>query len=152
MRPNLAFMTVAAALILAAFTFTTAEASEYGTADEARAMLDKAVAAVKADEAEALAMFNSPEGDFRDRDLYVFCANASDGIETAHPTAKGQQLGDIKDVNGFAFGEKILSTASEGTVSELDYFWPRPGSDTPAAKSTFFTKVGNQICAVGYYK
>jgi len=152
MRPNLAFMTVAAALILAAFTFTTAEASEYGTADEARAMLDKAVAAVKADEAQALAMFNDAEGGFRDRDLYVFCANASDGVETAHPTAKGQQLGDIKDVNGFAFGGEILNNATEGSVGEIDYFWPRPGSDTPAAKSTFFTKIGDQICAVGYYK
>jgi len=126
--------------------------AEYATKEEARAMLDKAVAAVKADKEQALEMFNAATGPFRDRDLYVFCANAADGIETAHPTAKGQQLHTIKDVNGFAFGEVIMSTATEGTVSEVDYFWPRPGSDQPAAKSTFFTKVGDQICAVGYYK
>ena len=147
---NLIFVTASAALIFGASL--SARSAEYGTKEEARAMLDKAVAAVKADEAQALAMFNDAEGGFRDRDLYVFCANASDGIETAHPTAKGQQLGDIKDVNGFAFGGEILNNATEGSVGEIDYFWPRPGSDTPAAKSTFFTKVGDQICAVGYYK
>ncbi len=97
-------------------------------------------------------MFNDAGGAFRDRDLYVFCANAADGIETAHPTAKGEQLRDIKDVNGFAFGETILDTATAGTVSEIDYYWPRPGSDKPVAKSTFYTKVGDQVCGVGYYK
>jgi len=126
--------------------------AEYATKEEARALLDKAVAAVKADKEKALEMFNAAAGAFRDRDLYVFCANAADGIETAHPTAKGQQLRSIKDVNGFAFGETIMNTATEGTISEIDYFWPRPGSEEPAAKSTFFTKVGDQICAVGYYK
>ena len=50
-----------------------------GTADEAKAMLMKAVAAVKADKAKALDMFNKGEGGFLDRDLYVFCANVSDG-------------------------------------------------------------------------
>jgi hypothetical protein len=126
--------------------------AEYATKEEARALLDKAVAAVKADKEKALEMFNAAAGAFRDRDLYVFCANAADGIETAHPTAKGQQLRSIKDVNGFAFGETIMNTATEGTISEIDYFWPRPGSEEPAAKSTFFTKVGDQICAVAYYK
>ncbi|MGB3020858.1 MAG: cache domain-containing protein [Methyloceanibacter sp.] len=150
MLRNLILVTASTALIFGATL--SARSAEYGTKEEARAMLDKAVAAVKADEAQALAMFNDAEGGFRDRDLYVFCANASDGIETAHPTAKGQQLGDIKDVNGFAFGGEILNNATEGSVGEIDYFWPRPGSDTPAAKSTFFTKVGDQICAVGYYK
>ena len=41
-----------------------------GTADEAKAMLIKAVAAVKADKAKALDMFNKGEGGFLDRDLY----------------------------------------------------------------------------------
>jgi hypothetical protein len=55
-------------------------AAEYGTADEAKAMLERAVVAVKEDKAKAVDMFNKGEGGFKDRDLYVFCANASDGI------------------------------------------------------------------------
>ena len=57
------------ALTLSAAAF----AQQGGTAQEARAMLDKAVAAVKADRDVALAMFNKGEGGFRDRDLYPFC-------------------------------------------------------------------------------
>jgi hypothetical protein len=33
---------------------------------------------VKEDKAKALDMFNKGEGGFKDRDLYVFCANASE--------------------------------------------------------------------------
>lgn len=74
-------------------TAAFAQTAEYGTAEEARAMLEKAVAAVKAGKAKALDMFNKGEGGFRDRDLYVFCANAFDGIETAHPTHRGVKYG-----------------------------------------------------------
>jgi hypothetical protein len=145
-------LALASLVLLGAAAVAAEPPSEYATKEDARALLDKAVAAVKADKAKALEMFNDTGGAFRDRDLYVFCANAADGIETAHPIAKGEQLRDIKDVNGFAFGETILDTATDGTVSEIDYYWPRPGSDKPAAKSTFYTKVGDQVCAVGYYK
>src|SRR4029077_16715611 len=60
-------------------------AADFGTAEEAKAMLERAVAAVKEDKAKALDMFQKGEGGFKDRDLYVWCANASDGIVTAQP-------------------------------------------------------------------
>jgi signal transduction histidine kinase len=128
------------------------QGAQQGTADQARAMLDKAVAAVKADKTKALDMFNKGEGGFKDRDLYVFCANASDGVLTAHPTLKGKQLNDIKDEKAFEFGKQIVQTATEGKVSEVTYVWPRPGSDKSVDKVSFVTKAGDQICAVGYYK
>jgi hypothetical protein len=54
-----------------------------GTATEAKAMLDKAVVAVKADKAKTLDMINNKEeGGFLDRD-YVFCFNLSDGKQVA---------------------------------------------------------------------
>ena len=61
-----------------------------GTADEVKAMLMKAVAAVKADKAKALDMFNKGEGGFLDRDLYVFCDNLSDAkvVAIGNPNAK----------------------------------------------------------------
>ena len=144
--------TVAAAMLtlcLAAY----AHAAQYGTADEARAMLDKAVAAVKQNKIKALDMFNKDEGGFKDRDLYVFCANASDGIVTAHPYGnKGKQLRDILGKKGFPLGQEMLQKATEGTIKEVTYWWPRPGSDKPLEKISFYTKAGDQICGVGYYK
>jgi signal transduction histidine kinase len=133
-------------------TAAFAQTAEYGTAEEARAMLEKAVAAVKSDKAKALDLFNKGEGGFKDRDLYVFCANAFDGIETAHPTHKGVKLTDVKDVNGFAAGREMMRTATEGKISEIAYLWPRPSSEMPVHKITFFTKSDDQICGVGYYR
>jgi hypothetical protein len=128
------------------------QAAQYGTPEEARAMLDRAIAAVKEDKTKALELFNKGEGGFKNRDLYVFCANASDGILTAHPALKGELLTDIKDKKGSPFGQEIMGTASEGKLSEVTYGWPRPGSEELHEKVTYFTKVGDQICCVGYYK
>jgi len=148
---NIAFAAIYVA-VLVFLTAALARPADYGTAEEARATLDKAVAAVKADKAKALDMFNKGEGGFKDRDLYVFCANASDGVMTAHPTHKGEQLADIKGKKGFPLGQEMMKNATEGKVSEVTYWWPRPGSDKPLEKTSFYTKVGDQICGVGYYK
>jgi len=128
-------------------------AADFGTAEEAKAMLERAVAAVKEDKAKALDMFNKAEGGFTDRDLYVFCANASDGIITATPYwNRGKQLRDIEGKRGAPFGETVMQNATEGTIKETTYWWPRPGTDKPLEKTALYTKVGDQICSVGYYK
>ena len=127
-------------------------AAQYGTEEKAKAMLKEAVVAVKQDKAKALDMFSKGGGGFRDRDLYVFCANASDGALTAHPTMKGEHLQDIKGKKGFPLGQEMMRNATPGTTKEVAYWWPRPGTDTPLEKTTFYTKVGDQICGVGYYK
>jgi hypothetical protein len=127
------------------------QAAEFGTAAEAKAMLEKAVAEIRKNKAGALAKFAKGEGGFKDRDLYPFCGGP-DGNFTAHPTLAGKSLKGLKDKAGKALGEEIYKVAKEGTVSEVNYMWPRPGSDKPVQKVTFVTKVGDQVCAVGYYK
>ena len=127
-------------------TIGSTQAAQYGTAEEAKAMLGRAIVALKHDKANALDRFNNGDGGFKDRDLYVLCANASDGIITAHPTRRGGQLKD------FPLGQQVMQTATAGKVSEVTYWWPRPGSAKPLEKHTFYTKVGDQICGVGYYK
>jgi hypothetical protein len=93
MLRNLAF--VVSCAVFQVFCITASVwAAEFGTAEEAKAMLEKAVAAVKEDKAKALDMFNKGEGGFKDRDLYVWCANASDGIVTAQPYMKWGQTAE----------------------------------------------------------
>jgi signal transduction histidine kinase len=137
--------------LFAALLTSGVSASEYGTADEARAMLDRVVAAMTADPAAALAKFNAAEDGFRDRDLYPFCNDAS-GIIRAHPTLVGQQIRDVKDVDGKMVGEEIIKAAEAGKTAEVEYKWPRPGSDEPLPKVSFVTKIGDYVCGVGYYK
>ena len=141
------------AVIQVLSTTASVWAADFGAAEEAKAMLEKAVAAVKEDKAKALEMFNSGEGGFKDRDLYVFCANASDGIVTAHPYGnKGKQLREILGKKGYPLGQEMMQKATEGTIREVTYWWPRPGTDKPLEKTSFYTKAGDQICGVGYYK
>jgi signal transduction histidine kinase len=146
------FRFAASVALLLLFVAATAQAGQYGTPKEAKAMLQRAVAAVKEDKGKALDMFNKGEGGFKDRDLYVFCANTSDGTLTAHPNLKGENLQEIKGKKGFPLGQEIMRTAAEGEIKEVTYWWPRPGSDKPLEKRTFYTKVGDQNCGVGYYK
>ena len=139
---------------LTASSFALAQKADFGTSAEAKAMLDKAVAAVKADKAKAFEMFNKGEGGFKDRDLYPFCATAADGTMTAHPSPaiRAMKMGDIKDKAGFALGTEMLKVAAEGKVAEVAYKWPRPGTENPVDKVSYVTKVADQVCGVGYYK
>lgn len=78
-------MTVAISAAALTLASVGALGRQSGNAQEARAMLDKAVAAVKADRDVALEMFNKGEGGFRDGDLYPFCFRAADGKAVATP-------------------------------------------------------------------
>ena len=138
-------------VVVTTLSLPTAQA-QFGTERDARALLDKAVVALKQNKEKALDMFNKGEGGFRDRDLYVFCANASDGVLTAHPNLTGEHLQEIVGKKGFPLGKEIMQNAAEGRINDVTYFWPRPGSEKPLEKHTFYTKVVGQNCGVGYYK
>jgi hypothetical protein len=132
-----------------------------GTADEARAMLVKAIAAVRANEIQALDMFNKGEGGFRDRDLYVFCINASDGalVAIGNPNLKqalGTDVRAAQNSTGEAFGAKIYAAIQrpEGEITEVRYMAPKPGArDALAAKVSLVARADADVgCGVGYYK
>lgn len=45
-----------------------------------------------------------------------------------------------------------MSSASEGKIVTVAYKYPRPGQTDPVQKESYVTKVGDQVCGVGYYK
>jgi hypothetical protein len=150
--------TIAAAAATVLTLSQTAFAQQLGSAQEARAMLAKAVAAVKADQAVALAMFIKGEGGFKDRDLYPFCFRVADGKALASPLAvpAGTDVRSLKDPGGKTYGLELYAAAQkpEGQITEIsDYIFPKPGTTAPAvAKVSFVTRVGDLGCGVGYYK
>lgn len=128
-------------------------AGEKGTAAEAKALLDKAVTEVQKDgSAKAIAKFNDAAGGFRDRDLYVFCMDASHKI-TAHPDAalRGTDAATLKDSNGKAFGAEMVEAAKKGSGS-VEYMWKNPVSGKVEAKVSYLKQAGDQVCGVGAYK
>ena len=152
MLRNLAFAVGCAVSLIIFCTAASFAAADFGTPEEAKAMLEKAVAAVKQDKAKALDAFNDGEAGFKDRDLYVWCANVSDGVLTAHPYLKGEFLQDIVGKKGYPLGKEIMKNAVVGEIKQVSYWWPRPGSDKALEKHTFYTSVAGQNCGVGYYK
>ena len=147
-------------LVIGAVSALTLSAAAFaqlgGTAQEARAMLDKAVTALKADQAVALATFLKGEGGFLDRDLYPFCFRNADGKLLVSPKAvpAGTDIRALKDANGSAYGEAIYAAGQKPEVTEVGpYLFPKPGTTTPTfPKVSFVTKVGELGCGVGYYK
>src|SRR5215212_9525121 len=101
---------VGLAIGLTAFSSAAlAQQAPNGSPAEARAMLEKAVAAVKADKAKALDQFNKGEGGFKDRDLQPFCFNLRDGALVAAtvstPTGQGYKDAERPDRQGVWSGE-----------------------------------------------
>jgi cytochrome c len=152
MRKAILASALAAATLLWGAAFASAQ--QFGTAAEARAMLDRAVTELKANEAAAIAKFNDKDNkQFHDRDLYVFCYNMSDGKFTAHPNPAlmGTDVRALKLGND-PLGQRIFDQIKPGTVSTVSYSFPKPGTTDPAPKESYVTQVGNQGCGVGYYK
>jgi signal transduction histidine kinase len=152
-----AYITCALAFAVGTALFVTA-AQALGTATDAKAMLDKTVAAIKTDKAKTLDQINAGENGFLQGDIYPFCFNLSDGknVAVANPNAKpliGKDVRTIKDPTGDAFGQRIYDAAKEGQVNEVSYMFPKPGSDkTPVPKVSFVTAIDGLGCGVGYYK
>ena len=128
------------------------------TPEQAMAMLARAVAAVQANKAKALAMFNSGEGGFLDEDLYPYCFNVGDGrivADVNEPNLVGQKAVDLKDATGKPFGVELYKAARkpEGEITDVSYVFPKPGSEQQLApKVALETRVGDLACAVGYYQ
>ena len=132
---------------------TAMAAGDYGTPAEAKAMLEKVVTAIKADKAKALQEITAGTDGFKEKDLYPYCGGP-DGKFTAHPKLVGQSLKDLMDKGTppQPLGAEIYKSAQEGKISEVTYMWPRPGEDKAVEKVAYVTKVGDEVCAVGYYK
>jgi len=114
---------VLAAIATTALAFSTTAFAQ-GTSAEAKAMLDKAVAAVKADKAKALASFLAGTDGFKDRDLYPFCFQISDGVTVAAPASVlGKDVRTIKDAKGNAFGADLYKAVQDGKeLNFAEYF------------------------------
>src|SRR5689334_2730265 len=107
-----------------------------GTGPQARALLERAVTALKANRTTAIAHFNQANGGFRDRDLYVACFDARTGIVSAHvdPKQLGVDVRTLKQPDGKPFGQALFSAAKPGGIAIVDYEYPRPGDKAHTAK------------------
>jgi hypothetical protein len=146
-----------AGVVLALSVASFAEPQLASPAD-GKAMLERAIAALKANEPAALKAFNDEKNkDFRDRDLYVYCFSLPDGNITAYqsPVMIGTNVKELKIPPNNPVGQRAydaVANASEGEIVSFTYDFPKPGTKTPALKETLAARVGKQACGVSYFK
>jgi hypothetical protein len=133
-----------------------ARAGEFGTKDEAKALVEKAVEFLRANgKDKAIAEFNAKPGPFVDRDLYIVMANLSDGIRVAHgfnPKMIGKSLTEFKDVEGKPYGLEILDVAKTKGSGWVDYKFSNPITKKISDKTSYLVRVDDVVIFAGAYK
>lgn len=124
-----------------------------GTAEEAQAMVAKAIADYDAHGEAVFAAINGRDKAYVDRDLYVFIADPNH-IIVAHgvdPTRIGEDLSAIVDSAGAAFGKTMVESATPEGVW-VDYLWRDPLTGEELAKSSWVVRHDGYLFGCGIYK
>lgn len=132
-----------------------AQASNFGSADEAVAMVKRATALLdKKGKDDAFKQINDPSGSYVDRDLYIAVIDEK-GIMVAHganPRIIGKSVLELKDADGKQFIKTLLETAQKKGSGWVEYKWPNPVTKAIESKSTYVEKFGDLTVACGIYK
>ncbi len=151
-------MRLFALLVIAALVTSAlpAAAAEFGSKDEAIAMVNRVQAEFKKDGGDATfkAISDKTTKEFHDRDLYPFVYDMS-GLCVAHgarPALIGKNLIDLKDQDGkFLIHEMVVLAKGPGS-GWVDYKWPNPLTNKIEDKSSYVEKMGDYFVGVGVYK
>lgn len=142
------------AIVMMAFG---AHAQERGTADQAKALADRALAHIKAAGIDkASEDFTAKDGKWQDRDLYVF-VQKMDGTMVAHGGNKGlvgKNHFELKDANGKLFVQEVIAVAKNKGTGWVDYMWTSPVTKKVEAKSSYIARIPGYdgYVGVGIYK
>lgn len=139
------------AFLSGSFGFVLAASS----ADEAKAMVEKAAAFFQANGKEkALKEFSTPKGQFVKGELYVFAYDMNATV-IAHPiNAKliGVNVLETPDVDGKFYRKDAVELAKKSGSGWVDYKYKNPQSGKVEPKTTYLKKVGDIIICCGTYK
>src|ERR1044071_3146483 len=106
-------------------------------------VVDRAAALVAQHGKEAFGRLRDKTGPFVFLDTYVFVQDPKghEWVNPAQPSLEGKNFIDQKDVNGTFFIREIIETAMKQGSGWVDYYWYKPGSNTPARKHSYVRKV-----------
>ncbi|MFA9216889.1 MAG: cache domain-containing protein [Sphingomonadaceae bacterium] len=133
-----------------------AQAADKGSADEAIAMVKKAVAMVKSDGKEKTfaAIADPANTNFHDRDLYLYVYDLN-GVAVAHgnnPKMVGKPLIGLKDNEGKLLIKEMVELAKSKGKGWVEFKWPNPVTKTVEAKAGYIERVDDILIGSGIYK
>jgi hypothetical protein len=127
---------------------------QQGTAEEAMALVDKALAHRRQVSRDAYVRdLTDPARGFHDRDMYVFALDAA-GVYRAFggkPEKVGSRVQDIAGVDGNALLAAIVAQAETGP-GWVEYDIVNPASGAVQAKMSYVVKVDDLYVGCGVYK
>jgi len=150
------FKKVMISIFICLFVVSSLYAAEKrGTPTEAKKLVEKAVAYVKANgEKKALKEFNNPKGRFVKGDLYIFAYNSKAVLlaNPMFPNVVGKDLYNEPDAEGKRFRQVIVNTADTYGSGMVDYMYMNPVTKKEELKVVYFQKVGNLVVCCGAYR
>ena len=149
-------------IAIATFIFVFASlpvpaADKKGTAAEATAMVDKAIAHIKkAGREKAFADFNNPKGAFTDGDLYVVVYDLTGKVLAHGANTKmiGKDVIDLRDSDGKFFVKERVEMMSKSPTAKgwQDYKFMNPVSRQIEPKSMYLQRFEDVMVGCGIYK
>jgi len=127
--------------------------SSPAVATRAQALLSRAVDFMEANGDKALATF-SRSSEFVEDDLYVYVLNEKGVIEASGGASYyliGRNVFDYRDSEGKLLFQEILAEANRSGSGIINYRWLNMQRGKVERKTTYFSKVGDKVLAVGYY-
>ncbi|WP_342619488.1 cache domain-containing protein [Rhodoferax sp. GW822-FHT02A01] len=142
--------------LIAAFISLSSIAQERGTKEEAKNMVNAALAHIKqVGNSAAFNDFSSGNGLWVNKDLYVSVLD-NKGLVLAHGANQkliGKVLIEFKDQNGKLFIQEMISVANKGD-GWVDYDFTNPVSKKVEGKSSYVKRIPNfdGFVFVGVYR
>ena len=125
------------------------------SADDARAMLERAVAVARGEGgARAAARFNDRRGDFVKDDLYVFMVNMDSGRFEAmgmNPALSDTDALGLHDAAGHALVAEMIAKLQSADEATVDYVWRNPVTNRVENKRSYVRREGRSLVGVGHY-
>ena len=125
------------------------------TADDARAMLERAVALARSEgHATAAARFNDRRGDFVKDDLYVFMVDMDSGRFEAmgmNPALSDTDAVGLRDAAGNALVAEMIAKLQSADEATVDYVWRNPVTNVVENKRSYVRRDGRSLIGVGHY-
>lgn len=150
------FLALTVSMALLAPLLPSFAATEFGSKEEAVAMVERVQAEFKKEGAETTFKDVSDKSvkAFHDRDLYVFIYDMQ-GKCVAHgarPALIGKNLIDLKDQDGKYLIREMVALAQGPGSGWVGYKWPNPVTNKIEDKTSYIEKMGDYFIGVGIYK
>lgn len=125
------------------------------SADDARAMLERAVDLARSEgHAAAAARFNDRRGEFVRDDLYVFMVDMDSGRFEAmgmNPALSDTDALGLRDAAGNALVAEMIAKLQSADEATVDYVWRNPVTNVVEHKRSYVRRDGHSLIGVGHY-